>query len=70
MAGTGINVQDVLLLGWQKSGATVKMTMLSGDVVVGVISRFDRFAVLLKADNREILIYKHAIACLETAAER
>ena len=65
MTSTNVNVQDVLLLGWQTKAVTVRMTMISGEVIEGVVKKFDRFAVLLGAGEREVLIYKHAISSLE-----
>ena len=65
MTGPNINVQDVLLLEWLKAAALVRLTMVSGTVIEGTIKRFDRFAVVLEASQREVLVYKHAIATLE-----
>ncbi|MDH3745524.1 MAG: RNA chaperone Hfq [Acidobacteriota bacterium] len=69
MTGANINVQDVLLLEWTRSAAPVRLTMINGTVLEGTIKKFDRFAVVLETDKREALVYKHAIASLETSGE-
>lgn len=69
MTGANINVQDVLLLEWKRSAVPVRVTMINGSVVEGTIKRFDRFAVVLETNEREALVYKHAIASLETSGE-
>ena len=38
--------------------------LVTGKRLDGRIRRFDRFAVVLEAQGREVLVYKHAIATI------
>lgn len=68
MGKPSINIQDGFLFQHLKAATRMKVLMVNGNELVGVLRRFDRFAVVLDADGGEILIYKHAIATLEEAS--
>ena len=57
-----INVQDGFLFQALKGGHQVLVELVSGRAVVGRLLRFDRFALILRSEDREVLVYKHAIA--------
>ena len=43
--------------------------MITGSRLEGKIRRFDRFAVVVEAGGREVLVYKHAIATIAHAGD-
>ena len=63
-----INIQDGFLFQSLKDGRTVTVELVTGKRLDGRIRRFDRFAVVVDSQGREVLIYKHAIATIAPAA--
>jgi host factor-I protein len=64
-----INIQDGFLFQCLKDGRAVTVEMIAGKRLDGRIRRFDRFAVVLEAEGREVLVYKHAIALIAPAPQ-
>jgi host factor-I protein len=62
-----INIQDGYLFQSLKEGQTMSLELITGRQLLGRMRRFDRFAVVLESEGKEILIYKHAIATIATA---
>jgi len=60
-----INIQDGFLFQCLKNKLAVRLTLMTGHTLEGHLKRFDRFALLLDHEERELLVYKHAIATLE-----
>ena len=67
MSKQNINIQDGFLFQQLKDGKTVRVTLVSGQVLEGVLKRFDRFSLVLDSGDRETLVYKHAVATLQAA---
>ena len=44
-----------------------RFELVTGRHLLGRLKRFDRFAVVLESEGKEILIYKHAIATIALA---
>ena len=42
----------------------------TGRTLVGKLKRFDRFAVVIESQGKEILVYKHAIAQIASAGSQ
>jgi len=42
----------------------MRFELVTGRHLLGRIKRFDRFAVVMETDGKEILVYKHAIAMI------
>jgi len=68
MAKHNINIQDGFLFQNLKEGHEMFVELTTGRNLVGRLKRFDRFALVLEAEDKEILIYKHAIATIAAAA--
>ncbi len=64
MAKHNINIQDGFLFQNLKEGHPMFVELVTGRNLTGRLKRFDRFAVVLEADDQEILVYKHAIATI------
>jgi host factor-I protein len=46
----------------------VAVELVTGRRLDGRLRRFDRFAIVVEIDGREVLVYKHAIATISTNA--
>ncbi len=68
MSKQTINIQDGFLFQNLKAGTPLRVELTTGRTLAGRLKRFDRFALLLEAGGgEEILIYKHAVATVESA---
>ena len=61
-----INIQDGFLFHCLKNKLPLHIDLVNGRSIEGRLKRFDRFALLLDHNDRELLVYKHAIATLDT----
>ena len=62
-----INIQDGYLFQSLKEGQIMYLELITGSHLLGRLKRFDRFAVVIESDGKEILVYKHAIATIAAA---
>ena len=70
MAKHQINIQDGFLFQSLKESRMMEVQLTTGASYQGRIKRFDRFAIILETEGeREILVYKHAIATLTDAGD-
>jgi len=70
MAKPTINIQDGFLFQALKANTPVSVQLTTGDRLMGVLKRFDRFALVVETDGQEILVYKHGVVTVEaTSAE-
>lgn len=60
-----INLQDAFLEALKKAKATVSIYLLNGVKLQGTVKDYDNFTVLLKSQEKEQLIYKHAISTIQ-----
>lgn len=65
MAKGSINIQDGFLFQALKSAEVVSVQLISGATIEGVLKRFDRFAIVLDVDGKELMIYKHGILLVD-----
>ena len=63
-----INIQDTFLFQCLKNKPMLRIDLVTGRSLQGQLKRFDRFALLLEYEEKELLVYKHAIATLETVS--
>jgi host factor-I protein len=61
------NIQDVYLNTVRRDKAPVTIFLISGVKLIGKIKGFDKYSVILEANNQEQLIFKHAISTVTTA---
>ena len=59
------NLQDKFLNHARVGRTPVTLFLMNGFQMRGTILSFDQFAVLLQADGRQNLIYKHAISTIQ-----
>ena len=62
MTKQSINLQDSFLNQVRKENTEVKVLLLDGTSLRGIIKGFDNFTIILHSSNSQHLIYKHAIA--------
>lgn len=61
------NLQDVFLASARRNETPVTVFLMNGFQMRGVITGFDSFTVILTADGKQNLIYKHAISTVSPA---
>ena len=61
------NIQDVYLNTVRRDKAPVTVFLISGVKLIGKIRGFDKYSVILEANNQEQLIFKHAISTVAVA---
>lgn len=65
MKGQQLNLQDKILNQVRKNNIPVVIYLMNGFQLTGEVIGFDNFTIILKADEKEQLIYKHAISTIE-----
>ena len=60
------NIQDVFLNHARRDRVAVTLHLMDGRQVEARIKNFDRFAVIVEVEGSDHLIFKHAIATIET----
>jgi host factor-I protein len=61
------NIQDVFLNHARRDRSAVIIQLMDGRRLDAVIKSFDRFAVIVEIDGADHLVFKHAIATIETS---
>lgn len=57
-----MNLQDSFLNQIRKDGQEIKVVLLDGTVLIGLVKGFDNFTLILNSEGSQHLIYKHAIS--------
>ncbi|WP_265570760.1 RNA chaperone Hfq [Sphingomicrobium nitratireducens] len=60
-----LDIQNIFLNECRKEGTSVTLFLLKGIRLQGRIAGFDPFAVLVKRQGEEQLVYKHAISTIQ-----
>ena len=61
------NIQDVFLNFARRDRLSVKIFLMDGRHLEARIKNFDKFAVVVEVGGHDQLIFKHAIATIETS---
>ena len=61
------NLQDAFLNYIRREKVSVTLFLMNGFQLRGVVTGFDNFVVILVTDNKQQMIYKHAISTLVPA---
>jgi host factor-I protein len=59
-----INLQDIFLNQARKDKIPVTIFLTNGFQFKGMVKGFDNFTVILDCDNKQNLVYKHAISTI------
>jgi host factor-I protein len=62
MSKVNMNLQDSFLNQVRKESTDIKIVLLDGTELAGVVKGFDNFTVIIVSRGVQHLIYKHAIA--------
>ena len=62
MGKSSLNLQDSFLNQVRKENSEVRVVLLSGHEMNGLVRGFDSFTVVLNVKGQQHLIYKHAIS--------
>jgi host factor-I protein len=60
------NIQDVFLNSARRDRISVTVHLMNGRQLEARVKNFDRFAVIVEVDGFDYLLFKHAIAAIET----
>jgi host factor-I protein len=60
------NIQDVFLNFARRDRLSVTIHLMDGRSFEARIKNFDKFAVIVEVDDTDQLVFKHAIATIET----
>lgn len=55
------NLQDIFFNTARKSKIMITIHLNNGYQIKGYVKGFDNFTVILDSDNKQLLVYKHAI---------
>ena len=61
---SGKNYQDLILNQVRKDSMPVTVFLTSGFQIRGVIKGFDNYVVVIESENKQQMIYKHAISTI------
>ena len=61
------NLQEQFLKAVRRDRCTVTVFLMNGFQLRGVVTGYDNYAVIVMADGRQNLIYKHAISTISPA---
>ena len=61
------NLQDTFLAAARQDETPLTVFLMNGFQMRGVITGFDHFTVVLTADGKQNLVYKHAISTISPA---
>jgi host factor-I protein len=61
------NIQDLYLNAMRRDKVPVTVFLIGGVRLVGKIKGFDKYSVVLEANNQDQLIFKHAISTVTVA---
>ncbi|HAA37709.1 MAG TPA: RNA chaperone Hfq [Firmicutes bacterium] len=64
MNKASINLQDHFLNTARKEDVLLTVYLVNGYQIKGTVRSFDNFTILLNVDNKQQLIYKHAISTI------
>jgi len=67
MAKQQLKWQDIFLNEARKGQIPVTVYLINGFQLRGLVRGFDNFTVILYQDNKQMLIYKHAISTITPA---
>lgn len=64
MAKQASNLQDIFLNNARKERCEITVYLVNGVPLKGRVLSFDNFTLLLEADKKQNMIYKHAISTI------
>ncbi len=59
-----VNLQDNFLNAARKDDLMLTIFLVNGYQIKGTVRSFDNFTILLNVDNKQQLVYKHAVSTI------
>ena len=59
-----INLQDIFLNKARKDNISITIYLINGYQIKGYVKGFDNYTIILKSEDKQQLIYKHAISTI------
>lgn len=59
-----INLQDVFLNKARRENINITIFLLNGYQLRGIVKGFDNYTIILDSDNKQQMVYKHAISTI------
>lgn len=59
-----MNLQDVFLNRVRKNGIEITVFLVNGYQLKGIVQGFDNYTIILESEEKQQLIYKHAISTI------
>lgn len=60
----GINLQDAFLNKVRRDNIGITIFLVNGYQIKGLVTGFDNYTLVLKSEDKQQLIYKHAISTI------
>ena len=60
----GVNLQDAFLNRARRENISMLIYLVNGYQIKGLVKGFDSYTILLKSEDKQQLIYKHAISTI------
>lgn len=60
----GINLQDVFLNKARRENVGITVFLVNGYQIKGIVKGFDNYTIVLESEDKQQLIYKHAISTI------
>ncbi len=64
-----INLQDVFLNNVRKENISITIFLVNGYQLKGFVKGFDNYTIVLDAEGKQQLIYKHAISTISPSKQ-
>ena len=64
MSKSQVNLQDNFLNIARKEEMMLTVFLINGYQIKGTVKRFDNFTILINVENKQQLVYKHAISAI------
>lgn len=65
----GVNLQDNFLNKARRGNITITVYLVNGYQIKGNVKGFDNYTIVLKSDDKQQMIYKHAISTIIPSQE-
>lgn len=59
-----INLQDIFLNKVRKENIQITIFLVNGFQIKGIVKGFDSYTIVIEGDNKQNLIYKHAVSTI------
>ncbi len=64
MKKDGVNLQDVFLNYVRMEKLQITIYLINGYQLKGIVSGFDNYTIILECENKQQLVYKHAVSTI------